>query len=47
MGISKDMDFYPGHGSDGKLSDSIEDYEVYKSKQHPVDLCGDVEWLNS
>ena len=30
-----------------ELSDSIEDYEVYKSKQHSVDLCGDVEWLNS
>jgi len=45
--LSKDVDIYPGHGSDGKLSDSIEDYEVYKSKQHSADLCGDVEWLNS
>ena len=47
LSLPKEIDFYPGHGSDGKLSDSIEHYQVYASKQHPADLYGDVEWLNS
>jgi glyoxylase-like metal-dependent hydrolase (beta-lactamase superfamily II) len=38
---------YPGHGDDGSLKNSKEEYAVYASKQHPADLSGDVLWLKS
>ena len=40
-------DFYPGHGDDGKLATERGKYEVFASKEHPADLEGDVDWLNS
>ncbi len=40
-------DFYPGHGDDGTLSVEKGKYEVFASKEHPADLQGDVDWLNS
>ena len=40
-------DFYPGHGDDGNLKTEIGKYEVFASKEHPADLQGDVDWLNS
>ena len=40
-------DFYPGHGGDGKLEDAKREYEVFASRSHPDDLCGDVAWLGS
>ncbi len=41
------VDFYPGHGDDGNLETEIGKYEVFASKEHPADLQGDVDWLNS
>ncbi len=40
-------DFYPGHGDDGNLKTEMGKYEVFASKDHPSDLQGDVDWLNS
>ena len=39
--------FYPGHGDDGNLATEKGNYEVFASKEHPADLQGDVDWLNS
>ena len=43
--LDDDIRFYPGHGPDGDLRTSKEDYKVFASKDHPGDLCGDVLWL--
>ena len=40
-------DFYPGHGDVGDLQTEMEKYAVFASKEHPADLQGDVDWLNS
>ncbi len=41
-------EFYPGHGDDdGVLKTEIGKYEVFASKEHPADMEGDVDWLNS
>ena len=45
--LAEDVIFYPGHGDDGDLSSSRADYRVYASRQHPAELCGDVEWTKS
>ena len=37
--------FYPGHGRDGNIGVSKQEYRVFKSKKHPEDLCGDIIWL--
>ena len=39
--------FYPGHGEDGDLQTSVQEYDVFNSKQRPYGLCGDVRWLDS
>ena len=39
--------FYPGHGDDGELSESISEYEIYKSKNVHSQTFGDIEWLKS
>ena len=38
---------YPGHGDDGRLKTAKEEYRVFASREHPIDLCGDVLWLES
>ncbi|MCH8109769.1 MAG: MBL fold metallo-hydrolase [Chloroflexi bacterium] len=42
-----DLVVYPGHGDDGDLKSSKEEYGVFASKEHPADLCGDVLWTTS
>ena len=37
--------FHPGHGEDGDIKTAKEEYAVFESKDHPVDLSGDVIWL--
>ena len=37
----------PGHGRDTTLGQAKEEYRVFASREHPRDLCGDVEWLRS
>jgi len=38
---------HPGHGDGGSISQSKREYAVFASKEHPADLCGDVNWENS
>jgi glyoxylase-like metal-dependent hydrolase (beta-lactamase superfamily II) len=45
--LGDDHSFYPGHGADGDLKTSKEEYRVFASKDHPADLCDDVTWLTS
>lgn len=37
----------PGHGDDTTIGASKKEYEVFASKEHPKDLCGDVLWESS
>ena len=36
---------YPGHGDDTTIKEAKRQYEIFASKPHPDDLCGDVAWL--
>ena len=45
--LGDDVNVYPGHGDDGDLKTSKEEYSVYASKEHPSDQSGDVAWLTS
>jgi glyoxylase-like metal-dependent hydrolase (beta-lactamase superfamily II) len=38
---------YPGHGDNTTIADAKREYDVFASKQHPADLCGDVTWKGS
>ena len=40
-------EFFPGHGDVGDLTTERGKYDVFASKEHPDDLQGDVDWLNS
>ena len=40
-----DLPFYPGHGDDGDLETSRQEYAVFESKEHAPGLSGDVEWV--
>ena len=42
--LGEDMYLYPGHGGDGDLRSSKEEYAVFASKEHTADLHGDVLW---
>ncbi len=43
--LDDDFKIYPGHGDDGELKKSKEDFAVFQSKDHPDDLYGDVAWI--
>lgn len=45
--LSDDTNVFPGHGDDGNIGSSKEEYRVYASKEHPADQSGDVLWLTS
>jgi len=45
--LGDSLNIYPGHGPDGKMQKSKEDYEIFSSREHPAELYGDVEWLTS
>jgi glyoxylase-like metal-dependent hydrolase (beta-lactamase superfamily II) len=38
---------YPGHGDNTTIADARREYEVFASKEHAVDLHGDVTWQGS
>ncbi len=38
---------YPGHGSSTILKKEKDEFEVFVSRTHPPNLCGDVLWLSS
>ena len=45
--LPDDTVIHPGHGDDGRISDSKREYEVFAAKEHPADLAGDVTWEGS
>ena len=45
--LSDDTVVYPGHGDDTTIGQARQEYQVFASKQHPDDLCGDVAWLET
>ena len=45
--LPDDTFLLPGHGADGVLGKSKEDYRVFAGRSHSPDLCGDVTWLES
>ena len=42
-----DTQVYPGHGDITNLGKEKEAFDVFNSRQHSPDLCGDVLWLTS
>ncbi len=44
--LPDDTAVYPGHGDDTTIGQARQEYQVFASKQHPDDLCGDVAWLD-
>jgi glyoxylase-like metal-dependent hydrolase (beta-lactamase superfamily II) len=45
--LGDDVNVYPGHGDDGHLQSSKEEYADFASREHPDDLYGDVLWKES
>ena len=45
--LSDDIQIYPGHGEITDLKKEREEFEVFESREHSPDLCGDVLWLKS
>jgi len=43
--LGDDLALYPGHGDDGDISTSRQEYTIFKTKTHAADLSGDVNWL--
>ncbi len=44
--LPDDTAVYSGHGDDTTIGQARQEYQVFASKQHPDDLCGDVAWLD-
>ena len=45
--LPDDTTIYPGHGDMTTIAASKDEYEVFAKKDHPADLHGDVNWLES
>ncbi len=45
--LDDDTTIWPGHGAISTIGESKKEYEVFAAKEHPADLCGDVNWLES
>lgn len=45
LGLSDDTQVYPGHGEATTVRKAKQLYEVFSSRPHDPNLCGDVEWL--
>lgn len=42
--LPDDTPVLPGHGGDTTIGDAKREYAVFASREHPIDLCGDVTW---
>ena len=45
--LPDDVLVYPGHGDDTTIVEARRREAVYASKEHPADLFGDIDWLES
>lgn len=45
--LGNKVTFYPGHGDNGQLDTSRDEYHVYSTKEHPENIYGDVLWLDN
>ena len=43
--LGDEITVYPGHGEDGDLNTSKEEYKIFASKDHRDELCGDILWM--
>jgi glyoxylase-like metal-dependent hydrolase (beta-lactamase superfamily II) len=44
--LPEDVQVYPGHGEPTTIREAKQQYEVFSSRPHNPNLCGDVEWLS-
>lgn len=42
--LPEDTRVHPGHGDGTTISAARREYEIFASREHPADLCGDVTW---
>ena len=45
--LPEDTQVYPGHGEPTTIREANQQYEVFSTRPHDPNLCGDVEWLSS
>jgi len=45
--LPDDTRIYPGHGEITNLKKEREEFDVFESREHSPDLCGDVLWLKT
>jgi hydroxyacylglutathione hydrolase len=45
--LAEDTVLFPGHGPETTVKKAREEYQVFASRSHKADLCGDVLWLSS
>lgn len=44
--LPEEAQVYPGHGEATTIKEAKQQYEVFSSRPHNPDLCGDVEWTS-
>ncbi|MCH7810062.1 MAG: MBL fold metallo-hydrolase, partial [Chloroflexi bacterium] len=45
--LPDETEVLPGHGDGTTIGEAKKEYAVFADKEHPADLCGDVNWAQS
>jgi glyoxylase-like metal-dependent hydrolase (beta-lactamase superfamily II) len=45
--LPDETEVLPGHGDGTTIGEAKKEYAVFAAKEHPADLCGDVNWAQS
>ena len=45
--LPDETEVLPGHGDGTTIGAAKKEYAVFAAKEHPADLCGDVNWEKS